>query len=182
MAQASLEGVLKMKKCYLVVDVQNDFVSGSLGFEGAQGVAERIAATLEHAKGDFVFTKDTHFDDYLETQEGRNLPVIHCIKGTPGWEIVPELVEFTKDATVFEKSSFGSPDLHEYFKTHHYDEVEIMGLVSNICVISSAVLVKTAAPEVQITVNASLTDSFDPSLHEKVLDVLKGLQVNVIEG
>ena len=171
-----------MKKCYLVVDVQNDFVSGSLGFDGAQGVAERIAAYLKNVDGDLVFTQDTHFDNYLETQEGKNLPVVHCIKDTPGWEIVPELTEFTKDAPVFEKSSFGSPDLLEYFKTHHYDEVEIMGLVSNICVISSAVLVKTADPEVLITVNKTLTDSFDASLNTKVFDVLKGLQVNVVEG
>lgn len=170
-----------MKKCYLVVDVQNDFVDGTLGFEGAQEVVDQIESYLAKANGDFVFTKDTHFNNYLETQEGHNLPVVHCIKDTPGWQIVDALRPFMRSSVVFEKSSFGSPDLLEYFRNNKYDEVEIMGLVSNICVISSAVLVKTADPEVKITVSRRRTNSFDSDLNEKVFDVLKGLQVEVLD-
>lgn len=170
-----------MKKCYLIVDVQNDFVSGTLGFDGAQAVVDNISAYLANKQGDFVFTKDTHHQNYLETQEGRNLPVVHCIKNTTGWQIVDALNPFLAHSVVFEKESFGSPDLINYFRDHQYDEVEIMGLVSNICVISSAVLVKTADPEVLITVSRSRTASFDEDLNTKVFDVLKGLQVQVID-
>ena len=169
-----------MKKCYLIVDVQNDFVDGTLGFDGAQGVVDRIVEHLKDADGDFVFTQDTHFDNYLETQEGKNLPVVHCIKGTQGWEIVDALKPYRNHGVVYEKSSFGSPDLIDYFRNHKYDQVEIMGLVSNICVISSAVLVKSGDPDVEIVVNRQLTDSFDADLNTKVFDVLKGLQVKVI--
>lgn len=171
-----------MKTCYLIVDVQNDFVSGSLGFDGAQGVVDRISAYLKGKEGNFVFTKDTHFQDYLCTQEGQNLPVEHCIRGTHGWEIVDELKPFLSQSVVFEKSSFGSPDLLDYFRQHKYDRVEIMGLVSNICVISSCVLVKSGDPEVKIVVDKALTDSFDADLNNKVFDVLKGLQVELVDS
>ena len=169
-----------MKKCYLIVDVQNDFVGGSLGFEGAEQVVLNIAEKLKDAKGDFVFTRDTHFEDYLTTQEGVNLPVIHCQKDSHGWQIDDRLHPYLEGATIFDKSSFGSKDLIHYFETNRYDEVEIMGLVSNICVISSAVLVKTADPETQIVVDRQCTDSFDPELNLKVFDVLQGLQVKVV--
>lgn len=171
-----------MKICYLIVDVQNDFVSGSLGFDGAQGVVDRISSYLKGKDGDFVFTKDTHYSNYLDTQEGKNLPVEHCISGTHGWEIVDELKPLLVQSVVFEKVSFGSPDLIDFFRETKYDRVEIMGLVSNICVISSCVLVKSGDPEVQIVVDKALTDSFDPDLNNKVFDVLKGLQVEVIDS
>ena len=90
-----------MKKCYLIVDVQNDFVDGTLGFDGAQGVVDRIVEHLKDADGDFVFTQDTHFDNYLETQEGKNLPVVHCIKGTQGWEIVDALKPYRNHGVVY---------------------------------------------------------------------------------
>lgn len=171
-----------MKKCYLIVDVQNDFVTGTLGFDGAQQVVDEISRYLKDKVGDFVFTKDTHFNNYLETQEGQNLPVTHCIKGTHGWQVVDELRPYMEQATVFEKSSFGSPDLIQYFQNHHYDEVEIMGLVSNICVISSAVLVKSGDPEVRISVSKLRTNSFDADLNEKVFDVLAGLQTEILDS
>lgn len=171
-----------MKRCYLVVDVQNDFVSGSLDFDKAQGVADRIAQACASFDGDFVFTMDTHGENYLSTQEGQNLPVIHCIKGTSGWDVELGLKPYYDKATVFEKESFGSPDLLQYFKDNYYDEVHIMGLVSNICVISSAVLVKTASPETKIIVSKELTGSFDEDLNTKVFDVLKGLQTEVVES
>ena len=169
-----------MKKCMVVVDVQNDFVDGTLGFEGANQVVENIVNKLKYFKGDLVFTRDTHFDNYLETQEGKNLPVVHCIKGTDGWQIDSRLKPFLSDAAVFDKPSFGSLDLIEYFQNNNYESVEIMGLVSNICVISTAVLIKTANPELPIIVDSSCTDSFDSQLNKDSLNVLKGLQVEVL--
>lgn len=171
-----------MKKCTIVVDMQNDFVSGALGFPNAQTIVTRIKAMLQQMDQtqDLIFTLDTHDLDYLTTQEGRNLPVEHCIKGTWGHEIVKELHPYIAHAHLFEKPTFGSLELANYLETQSYDEISICGLVSNICVISTAVLAKAALPEAKIVVDSSLTDSFDPELHSKVLDVLRGLQVQVI--
>ena len=169
-----------MKKCMVVVDVQNDFIDGSLGFEGANQAVENIVSKLKNFEGDLVFTRDTHFDNYLETQEGRNLPVIHCIKNTEGWQIDSRLTPFLSSAAIFDKPSFGSLDLIEYFQNNDYESVEIMGLVSNICVISTAVIIKTANPEIPIIVDSTCTDSFDPQLNKDSLNVLKGLQVEVL--
>lgn len=170
-----------MKKCLVIVDVQNDFVSGTLGFEGAEKVVEVIVEKLKNHEGDCVYTRDTHHEDYLETQEGKRLPVEHCFEGTEGWEIDARLKKYiTADTPIFNKPSFGSIELLEYFKEHDYDVIEIAGLVSNICVISTAVLIKTANPEAQIIVDRQATDSFDPDLNLKTFDILKGLQVDVI--
>ena len=169
-----------MKKCLIVVDVQNDFVSGALGFDGASNVVDVIVEKLKNFDGDVIFTKDTHYPGYLDTQEGRRLPIEHCFYETHGWELDARLLPFVnKDTIVFEKPSFGSLELIPYFQSHEYDEVEIAGLVSNICVISTAVLVKTANPEVRIVVDRKATDSFDRDLNLKTFDVLEGLQVDV---
>lgn len=171
-----------MKKCLVIVDVQNDFVTGSLGFDGASKVVDRIVEKLKDHDGDLIFTRDTHDSDYLNTQEGKRLPVEHCFEGSHGWELDDRLLPFiSEDTPIYNKPSFGSLELLDYFKENAYDEVEIAGLVSNICVISTAVLVKTADPEVRIVVDKTATDSFDPELNLKTFDVLKGLQVDVIE-
>ena len=159
-----------MKRLLIVVDYQNDFVDGSLGFPGAELLEEPIAAKIEEyrsAADVIAFTFDTHRCDYLETQEGRNLPVEHCI----------ELIRPTDE--VFEKPSFGSADLFEWLRAAQppFKSIELVGLVSNICVISNAVLAKAACPEVPVIVDAACTASFDDSLNEKALDVLEGLQV-----
>lgn len=174
-----------MKKLLIVVDFQNDFVHGALGFEGAEKVAEPIYNKIEnyHSEGhDIIFTRDTHFDNYLETQEGQNLPVIHCIKDTEGWEIYGKANEYEKKYSLktFDKEAFGSLDLANFIKDRDYGEVEIAGLVSNICVVSTSVLVKAALPEALVIVDESATDSYDKKLHEESLNVMEGFQVKLL--
>lgn len=171
-----------MKKLYIIVDVQNDFVSGSLGFEGADQVVLNIIEKLKKDESaDRVFTRDTHGSNYLETQEGRRLPVEHCILGSEGWELDCRLQPFIKaDSIIFNKPTFASLKLGNYLDHTDYDEIEVMGLVSNICVVSTCVMVKAACPETRIVVDTHCTDSFDQALHLKSLDILEGLQVDVI--
>ena len=173
-----------MKKALIVVDFQNDFVSGTLGFEKATGLEVKIADKIrEYRKGnnDIIFTYDTHYEDYLSTQEGKNLPVEHCIKDTDGWELFGKIksMKIPEDKS-FEKNTFGSLELAKFLETKVYDEIELVGLVSNICVISNAVLAKSALPEASIIVDAQCTASFDESMNEKVLDIMSGLQINAI--
>ncbi|MGN1134370.1 MAG: cysteine hydrolase family protein, partial [Oscillospiraceae bacterium] len=170
----------------IVVDYQNDFVDGSLGFSGAELLDKRIAGKINryHENGDkVIFTMDTHSADYLNTQEGKNLPVEHCIKGTDGHKLYGETAKaFREGDMIFEKPAFPSLELANYLKDKPYDNIEIVGLVSNICVISNAIMVKAALPEAIITVDADCTDSFDKEMNRKCLDILKGLQIKVIGG
>lgn len=172
-----------MSKLLVVVDYQNDFVNGSLGFPGAEALEEPICRKIEEykARGDDVaFTFDTHGEDYLETQEGKNLPVTHCVWGMPGWELYGRVADYCDALTpCFHKPAFGSMALAYYAKTQGYEEVELCGLVSNICVISNAVLVKAALPEARVSVDARCTACADPAMNEKALDVMEGLQVAV---
>lgn len=174
-----------MKKLLVVVDFQNDFVCGSLGFEGADALDSRIAERIAAARRDgfeLAFTLDTHADDYLATQEGRLLPVPHCVINTDGHKIFGKTREHMSGAdAVFCKPTFGSAELFDYIRRGEYEVIELCGLVTNICVLANAVLAKTAAPEAKIVVNAALVDSFDRELHQKTLDVLRGIQVEVIE-
>ena len=175
-----------MEKYLFVIDYQKDFVDGVLGFPGAEKLDAAIAAKVRaYGKGRVYFTRDTHFEDYLQTREGRNLPVVHCIKGTDGWQVYGEtavaLAEV--DAIAIDKLVFGmdvTDPATAAVLPEAADEIELVGLVSNICVISNAVVLQSKYPEATVTVDASCTDSFDKSLHEKVLDVLAGFQVRVI--
>lgn len=182
-----------MARLLIVVDYQNDFVDGALGFPGAEKLDARIAAKIREyrAAGDSVaFTFDTHCSNYLQTQEGANLPVEHCIKDSDGWRLYGEVAgELAEGDSVFEKPAFGSADLLDYLREAQskapagelaFECIELVGLVSNICVISNAVIAKTACPEIPVIVDASCTASFDPKLNEEALDVLEGLQVKVI--
>ncbi len=182
-----------MKRLLIVVDYQNDFVDGALGFEGAELLDDRIVNKIEEyrASGDLVcFTMDTHHKDYLSTQEGKNLPIPHCIEGTEGFELYGATALTILDADeVFLKPTFGSSEL--FMRLHKaqdiatglgvepFASIELVGLVSNICVLSNAVIARTACPNVPIIVDASCTASSDPVLHEKALDVLEGIQVTV---
>lgn len=169
-----------MKKLLIVVDYQNDFVSGALGFAGAETLEKGILEKIRKYENDeIVYTLDTHSDDYLKTQEGRNLPVEHCIKGTRGFELYGELGDALRGKRVFEKPTFGSGELYEYLKGKDYSVIELCGLVSNICVISNAVLAKTACPEAEIVINSKLTASFDEGLNEAAMAVMRGLQMRV---
>ena len=175
-----------MEKYLFVIDYQNDFVDGALGFPGAEKLDGPIAKKIrEYGKGRVFFTRDTHFENYLSTREGRNLPVEHCIKGTHGWQVYGETAKALEEveAVAIDKLVFGMnvadpavaavlPELAE--------EIELVGLVSNICVVSNAVVLQSRYPEATVSVDASCTDSFDKSLHEKVLAVLAGFQVRVL--
>lgn len=168
----------------IVVDYQNDFVNGALGFDGAELLDGKISRKIEeyHKNGSHViFTLDTHGENYLETQEGRRLPVKHCIKGSEGHKLFGKTAEAAcKNDVFFEKTGFPSLDMANYLMNKSYDRIEIVGLVSNICVISNAIMAKAALPEAEIIVDASYTDSFDKTLNEKCFDILEGLQITVI--
>ncbi|MEI8200368.1 MAG: cysteine hydrolase family protein [Eubacteriales bacterium] len=171
-----------MNKLLVVVDYQNDFVDGSLGFPKAAELHEKICDKIlcYRAQGQpIVFTLDTHEPDYIETQEGRNLPVPHCIRGTAGHNLFGRVNSLSQGCEKFEKGTFGSDLLFTYLQKSIFESIEIVGLVSNICVISNAVLAKTALPEALILVDAACTASFDPLLNEKTLDILEGLQIKV---
>ena len=174
-----------MKKLLIVVDYQKDFVDGALGFPGAEKLDEGIAAKVrQYGKGRVLFTRDTHFENYLTTREGKNLPVIHCVKGTPGWQVYGETAKALAEveAKAIDKLVFGmdiSDPAVAAVLPERADRIELVGLVSNICVVSNAVILQSKYPEATIVVDAACTDSFDKSLHEKVLDVLEGFQVKV---
>lgn len=172
-----------MKKCLIVVDFQNDFIDGALGFDGADSIKEIIIEKIKKYKDekmDVIYTLDTHKDDYLETEEGKNLPIVHCVEGTIGHQInsdVQKLIQ-NKDKQ-FVKYSFPSLELGNYLREQNYEKIELCGLVSNICVISNAIIAKSALPNAHIVVDNLATKSFDPILHEKAMDVLEGLHIEV---
>ena len=167
----------------VVVDYQYDFVDGSLGFAEAvaleKPICDKIRAYRENGD-DVVYTMDTHEENYLETQEGRKLPVPHCRRGTPGWQLFGEASKELAGCRSFEKETFGSAALFSFLQQNLYDSIELGGVVSNICVISNAVLAKTARPEAEILVDARCTASNDARLNEMALKVMAGLQITVI--
>ena len=175
-----------MNRYLFVIDYQNDFVDGALGFPGAEKLDEKIAAKVRaYGKGKVLFTRDTHFDNYLDTREGRNLPVKHCVKGTFGWECYGDTAKALEEveAKAIDKLVFGmdvTDPATAAVLPESADEIELVGLVSNICVVSNAVVLQSKYPEATIIVDAACTDSFDKGLHEKVLDVLSGFQVTVV--
>lgn len=173
-----------MKKLLVVVDFQNDFVDGSLGFPEAKQLERPICQKIAQYRAEgaqIAFTFDTHGTDYLETQEGRLLPVSHCVKGAQGWNLYGKVAELRQaDDPCFEKSAFGSPELAHYAAKNEFGQVELCGLVSNICVLSNAVLIKAALPEAEIIVDEACTSCADPEMNRKALDVMEGLQIRVI--
>ena len=175
-----------MQRYLFVIDYQNDFVDGALGFPGAEKMDAKIAAKIRaYGKGRVLFTRDTHFENYLTTREGKNLPVPHCIRGTQGWQVYGETAAALAEveAKAIDKLVFGmdvtDPAIAAVLP-QEAEQIELVGLVSNICVVSNACVLQSRYPEATITVDAACTDSFDKTLHEKVLDVLTGLQVNVV--
>lgn len=183
-----------MKRLLIVVDYQKDFVDGALGFKGAElfdaRIAEKIAEYRE--EGDLIaFTLDTHHKNYLDTQEGQHLPIPHCLEGTPGHNLYGKTALMMRDSDeVYTKPTFGSAALfNRLYKAQQvansvgkqpFTSIELVGLVSNICVLSNAVLARTACPEVPIIVDAACTGAADEKIHEEALDVLEGLQIHVI--
>ena len=172
-----------MHKVLVVVDYQNDFVDGALGFDGAADIEEKIVELIREfkASGNLVaFTKDTHYANYMDTVEGKNLPVPHCIKGTEGHDLREAIDEEKEYFPVFEKETFPSLDLANFLKGTGAEEVYLCGLVSDICVFANAIMAKAALPNSEIYVIRDATDSNDRQIQEKSFEMLKHLHINVI--
>lgn len=176
-----------MKKILIVVDMQKDFVDGALGTKEAQGIVDNVVNKIENHDGDIIVTYDTHGENYIETQEGKNLPVPHCIKGSDGWQL-DKKVQAAVDKKVykaFEKPTFGSTELAQYIKdNYNADEIEIelIGLCTDICVVSNALLLKANFLETKVSVDASCCAGVTVESHNAALTTMKMCQVNVTGG
>lgn len=170
-------------KLLIVVDMQKDFIDGALGTSQAVAIVPKVREKIEayRAAGDMViFTRDTHGENYLTTQEGRNLPVVHCVKGTPGWGIAAELP--VGDSAVVDKPTFGSVSLaHRVARLEGLEAIELVGLCTDICVISNALLLKATLPELPISVDAACCAGVTPESHQNALAAMKMCQIAVKE-
>ena len=174
-------------KILIVVDMQKDFVDGALGTKEAAAivpyVAERIAAGVEQGET-VIFTRDTHEENYLETQEGRNLPVSHCIRGTEGWEIVEQLREYTEGTRPIDKPTFGSVDMCSALQIVNQqmpiEKITLIGLCTDICVISNVMLVKAFYPEIPLVVDAKGCAGVTVQSHLNALEAMKMCQINIV--
>ena len=175
-----------MKKILIVVDMQKDFVDGALGTKEAVSIVDNVTRKIENHKGDIIATYDTHPENYMETREGKNLPVPHCIKGTDGWAL-DRKVQAALDKKGFkaiEKPTFGSTALIEYIKENYNPdelEIELVGLCTDICVVSNALLIKANFPEMMISADASCCAGVTPESHNAALTTMKMCQINVLE-
>ena len=175
-----------MERILVVVDVQNDFVTGSLGTKEAEAIVPAVVEKVKKFDGTVVFTRDSHGENYMETQEGRNLPVLHCIEGTEGWEIISELEPYTKDRIIFDKPAFGNPEVGKFIadaaeKNNGELEVEIIGLCTDICVVSNVLTIKAFAPEVPLIVDSKCCAGVTPKAHQAALTTMKSCQVKILE-
>lgn len=167
----------------IVIDMQKDFVTGSLGTKEAEAIVPNVVKKAADFEGIVIFTKDTHFENYLDTQEGKLLPVKHCIKDTDGWQLVPELkaVAEEKKCAVFEKNTFGSTDLAQFllkkYEEKEVESVELIGLCTDICVVSNALLLKAYMPELLIAVDASCCAGVTVDKHTAALQVMESCQI-----
>ena len=169
-----------MSEILIVVDMQNDFIDGALGTPEAVAIVPYVKGLIEGFEGKVFFTRDTHSEGYMQTQEGKNLPVPHCIKGTDGWQIRPELDALRK-TEVIDKITFGSSDLVTVLGQEEcIDGITFVGLCTDICVISNAMVVKAFYPEVPLTVDARGCAGVTPESHKRALDAMKMCQIRVI--
>ncbi len=174
-----------MKKLLIVVDMQNDFIDGSLGTPDAVAIIPNAVKKIENFDGEVIATIDSHYEDYFESEEGKNLPVPHCIRGTKGWELHPDIKKACEDKNyvAVEKLTFGSRDLPEMvYELLGEDDltIEIIGLCTDISVISNALMLKAFFPEVEITVDSSCCAGFTPETHEPALQIMRSCQIIVI--
>ena len=171
-------------KVLIVVDMQNDFIDGALGTKEAVAIVPNVIETIKGFEGTILYTKDTHFDDYMDTQEGKNLPVPHCIKGTDGWNLAEDIetVKCPQD-NVFEKMTFGSQEVADSLQRlaieEDIEESTLVGLCTDICVISNALLVKAYLPEVPVAVLQDCCAGVTPESHKNALEAMKMCQIEV---
>ena len=164
----------------IVIDMQNDFIDGALGTAEAVKIVPAVKAKIEAARAagsTILFTRDTHGADYLQTQEGRKLPVPHCIRGTAGWEISAALP--VEDAQIVDKPTFCSVELAHLLVRLAPERIELVGLCTDICVISNALLLKAALPEVEIRVDAACCAGVTPASHENALQAMRACQIGI---
>ena len=167
-------------KYLIVVDMQNDFIDGALGTQEAADIVPYVKSVIENFDGKVLFTRDTHFENYMETQEGKKLPVPHCIKDTHGWQIRAELDALRKTEAI-DKITFGAKDIVEVLKEENdIESITFAGLCTDICVISNVMLVKAFYPEIPLIVDAKACAGVTPQSHKNALEAMKMCQVNVI--
>ena len=168
-----------MKKILIVVDMQNDFIDGALGTAEAVSIVPYVKEVIENFDGKVFFTRDTHFDNYMQTEEGKNLPVPHCIKGTHGWQIRAELDALRKTEPI-DKITFGSTELMDVLRGEgEIESITFVGLCTDICVISNAMLAKANFPEVPLTVDAKGCAGVTPESHTRALEAMKICQIKI---
>ena len=175
-------------KVLVVVDMQNDFIDGALGTKEAAAIVPKVAEKIRNFDGEVLYTRDTHTENYLETQEGKKLPVVHCVKGTKGWELHPRIEALRKDEPI-DKPTFGSAQLGRLLrmKDEEYklramgglESVTFVGLCTDICVISNGMILKAAYPETPITVEGSCCAGVTPESHNNALEAMKMCQILV---
>lgn len=173
-----------MRDILIVIDMQKDFIDGALGTPEAVAIVPAVVEKVKGFEGDILFTRDTHFENYMETQEGRNLPVSHCIRGTEGWEICKELQPYAEDRQVLDKVTFGAmelgPMLQEMHEEDEISSITFVGLCTDICVISNVMIAKAFLPEVPIIVDAACCAGVTPDSHNTALASMRMCQVQVV--
>ena len=174
-----------MKKILIVVDMQNDFVDGALGSKEAAAIVENVVKKIESFDGEIYVTYDTHYEDYMQTSEGRNLPISHCIRESEGWQLndkVRATLDKKESYTEVEKITFGSVDL-PFVLSEENDmdnaEIELIGLCTDICVVSNALILKASFPEINISVDSSCCAGVTPEKHLAALETMRSCQIIV---
>lgn len=165
-------------KTLIVVDMQNDFIDGTLGTKEAAAIVNNVRKKIEEYQRngeEIIFTRDTHTEDYLNTNEGRNLPVVHCVKGTKGWQIAEGLE--VPGCRIIDKPTFGYINWNEF----DFEEIEIIGLCTDICVVSNALILKATFSEIEISVDSSCCAGVTPETHRAALETMKMCQIKVVE-
>lgn len=175
-----------MRRILIVIDMQNDFIDAALGTKEAVAIVEAVKDKIRsYPAADVIATMDTHGKNYMQTQEGKYLPVPHCIRETEGWQIRPDIADLLTEAKIYEKPTFGSTalaaDLRDLSEKEEI-ELELVGLCTDICVVSNALLLKAVMPEVKISVDASCCAGVTPEKHLAALETMRSCQIQVING
>ncbi len=172
-----------MRKILVVVDMQNDFIDGTLGTLEAQAIVQPVLEKMRtYDKSEIYVTRDTHGENYLQTAEGRKLPVVHCVKGTKGWQLHPQVEAAADEKHIIDKPTFGSMDLMELLRKENEKElleIELVGLCTDICVVSNALLLKAAMPESIIRVDAGCCAGVTPESHKAALATMGMCQIEI---
>ena len=170
-------------KVLVVIDMQNDFIDGALGTKEAEKIVPNVVKKIKEFDGLVLATRDTHEENYLDTQEGKNLPVKHCVRNTDGWNLRPEIAELLREAPI-DKATFGSVELGDLLKDYHekkesVESITLVGLCTDICVISNAMIIKANLPEVPVIVDASCCAGVTPESHNQALEAMKMCQIKI---